>query len=56
MEKSADAFQRALYEFGDEKNREAFTPLKDFVLCKTGQKNIELPLLKYFFVFDPNHY
>ena len=35
MEKSTDAFQRALYEFGDEKNREAFTPLKDFVLCKT---------------------
>ena len=34
MEKSADGFQRALYEFGDEKNREAFTPLKDFVLCK----------------------
>ena len=32
METSADAFQRALYEFGDEKNREAFTPLKDFVL------------------------
>ena len=56
MEKSTDAFQRALYEFGDEKNREAFTPLKDFVLCKTGQKNIELPLFKYFFVFDPNHH
>ena len=56
METSADAFQRALYEFGDEKNREAFTPLMDFVLCKTGQKNIELPLFKYFFVFDPNHH
>ena len=49
METSADAFQRALYEFGDEKNREAFTPLKDFVLCKTVQKNIELALFNCFF-------
>ena len=48
METSADAFQRALYEFGDEKNREAFKPLKDFFLYKTVQKTLNCLFLNTF--------